>query len=72
MTTNDERYYRHILGLPKHGALNDAKKRYRELIAQYRPDMLRQLDHKLKTEADKELEEIERAYSFFKTRYKSD
>jgi hypothetical protein len=68
----DERHYGRVLGLCGQVTLEDVKKRYRELVAQYHPDKVNHLGPKLKQVAEEEMKEINAAYSFFKSRYGSD
>jgi len=68
----DEKHYSRILGLSGCVTFEDVKKRYRELAAQYHPDKVSHLGPKFKPLAEKEMQEINAAYAFFKTRYEAE
>lgn len=65
----DEMYYGRILGLRGRVSSVDVRNRYRELAAQYHPDKVNHLGPKLKEVAEREMQEINEAFEYFKRRY---
>lgn len=65
----DEIHYGRILGLRGRVSAVDVRNRYRELAAQYHPDKVSHLGPKLKEVAEREMQEINEAFEYFKKRY---
>lgn len=59
-----------ILGLRGSVTRDNIKKAYRDLVSQYHPDKVSHLGPKLKAVAEKEMKEINEAYSYFKAQYR--
>ena len=60
-----------ILGLPKDATFNEIKKKYRELVKKYHPDILmgKGADEEIIQEGTKKLQEINEAYKILKERF---
>ena len=60
-----------ILGLPKDATFNEIKKKYRELVKKYHPDILmgKGADEEIIQEGTKRLQEINEAYKILKERF---
>ena len=65
----DEVYYGRILGLRGRVSAVDVRNRYRELAAQYHPDKVNHLGPKLKEVAEREMQDINEAFEYFKRKY---
>ncbi len=65
----DERYYARTLGIKGPLAVNDVKRRYKELVSQYHPDKVDHLGPELKKVAAQKIREINEAYAYFKKKY---
>lgn len=65
----DEVYYGRILGLRGRVSAVDVRNRYRELATQYHPDKVNHLGPKLKEVAEREMQDINEAFEYFKRKY---
>jgi len=67
--SNRVSYYSELLDLRGDHSVENIKKKYREVIAQYHPDKVHHLGHEFSVIAEKKTREINEAYDYFRQRY---
>ena len=65
----NDKYFRTFFGLTEAHTIEDIKRRYKELVAQYHPDKVNHLGEEIKKTAENETKKINEAYEYFKQKY---
>jgi len=64
--SKDEDRFAEVLELTGEFGVDEIKRNYKKLAAQYHPDRVNHLGERLKTAAEKEMQEINEAYAYFR------